>query len=296
VFVNDSRQITFTADLKDRSLQGPSFSGPGNAGLKSFLTEMDKRRLEYTELTADIDSLKTKPGNDSIIAARKASVALIDTGFKQFVIKSLNDAKDPALAMFVMGYTREIDTTQVNRAIPLLSKRFAGHKGLEDIFVSYHNMIRPQAAVSNTSPSSTAIPQIGSIAPNFTMNDTEGKPFSLSQLKGKFVLVDFWASWCGPCRGENPNVVTAYNKFKDRNFTILGVSLDEDKAAWLKAIKNDQLAWKQVSDLKGWQNATVSLFGYDGIPYNILLDPQGKIIATSLRGDQLLAKLEEVVK
>ena len=145
-------------------------------------------------------------------------------------------------------------------------------------------------------PAKTGVPGVGSIAPDFTMADTSGKPFTLSQLKGKYVLVDFWASWCGPCRGENPNLVAAYNKFKDKNFTVLGVSLDDNKEKWLQAIKTDKLAWKQVSDLKGWENATVSMYGYDGIPYNVLIDPSGKIIATSLREAALQATLAKVLQ
>ena len=115
-------------------------------------------------------------------------------------------------------------------------------------------------------------------------------------LRGKYVLVDFWASWCGPCRGENPNVVKAYNQFKDKNFTVLGVSLDKDKAEWIKAIGEDKLTWYHISDLKYWNSAAVALYGFDGIPYNVLVDPQGKIIGTNLRGTDLEIKLGEIIK
>ena len=112
----------------------------------------------------------------------------------------------------------------------------------------------------------------------------------------KPVLVDFWASWCKPCRMENPNVVAAYNKFKNKNFTILGVSLDEDKNAWLGAIKKDGLNWQHISDLKQWESMVIPLYQFDGIPYNVLLDPQGVVIAEGLRGADLEAKLAEVIK
>lgn len=137
---------------------------------------------------------------------------------------------------------------------------------------------------------------LGSVAADFTQNDTAGKPVKLSDFRGKYVLLDFWASWCGPCRQENPNVVRVYNKYKDKNFTVLGVSLDRGREAWLKAIKDDGLTWTHVSDLKYWNNEAAQQYGVQSIPQNFLLDPQGKIIAKNLRGEDLDRKLAEVIK
>ena len=127
----------------------------------------------------------------------------------------------------------------------------------------------------------------GQEAPNFVQNDMSGKPVELKSLRGKYVLVDFWASWCGPCRMENPNLVNAYQKFKAKNFTVLGVSLDRDKNKWAQAIAEDNLTWTHVSDLGFWNNAAAKLYKVQSIPQNFLLDPQGKIIGKNLRGPAL---------
>ncbi len=137
---------------------------------------------------------------------------------------------------------------------------------------------------------------IGKAAPEFAQNDANGKPIALSSLKGKYVLVDFWASWCGPCRAENPNVVKAFQKYHAKGFDILGVSLDEKKDKWQEAIKKDNLNWNQVSDLQGWKNSVAELYGIQGIPMNFLLDKDGKIVGKGLRGDDLEKKLDELMK
>jgi peroxiredoxin len=138
--------------------------------------------------------------------------------------------------------------------------------------------------------------EIGAIAPDFTQSDVNGNPVALSSFRGKYVLIDFWASWCGPCRQENPNLVAAYNRYKGKNFTILGVSLDKasGKTDWLNAIKNDGLIWTQVSDLNFWNNQAAVLYAVQSIPHNFLIDPTGKIIAKDLRGSDLTDKLAQI--
>lgn len=294
IFINDKPQINFKADIKDISLQGPDFSTPANMSFKNFLVNIDGRQKNMNTLSHEIDSLEKIKVNDSLIKERIVALNTASADFKNFIVKSIDTLSDPVVAMFALGYTRGIDPAELKTSVPGLAKRFPTHKAIANVISQYNEMMEKKDAP--VAEKKSGRPGVGDIAPEISMGDTSGRSFSMSTLKGKYVLVDFWASWCAPCRGENPNVVANYNTFKNKNFTVLGVSLDEDKSSWVKAIKKDKLTWSHISDLKGWSSAAVSKYGFDGIPYNVLLDPQGKIIATDLRGVDLGKKLIEVLK
>jgi peroxiredoxin len=205
----------------------------------------------------------------------------LDDVIRNFIANSNN----PAAICFALDKAKgAVAPDELSALVQNAAKRFPEHSGL----AVFKNSLTQSATRG-------AYGLLNKEAPELTMPDVNGRPLSISSFRGKYLLVDFWASWCAPCRQENPNVVAAYKKFKNKNFEILGVSLDDDKQAWLQAIKNDQLAWPQMSDLQQ-ASAAATAYQLTGIPFNVLIDPQGKIIAAGLRNVALENKLNEVLQ
>ena len=278
-FFLDNASITVAAN-KD-SLRNTKITGsPTHEVFKIYIAEMEKLSKEVKALQDKYQNAMSMNNTDAAEKAKIDYQAMIDNNkvyTKNFVKEHSNSIVSAYIALFQLA--DQIDGTELDS----ITSKFAPEISKSEYVVKLKELVQEQKKTA-----------IGALAPDFTMNDTEGKPVQLSSLKGKIVLVDFWASWCGPCRQENPNVVKLYQQYHGKGFEILGVSLDKTKEDWLKAIKDDNLTWIHVSDLQFWQNAAARLYGVNAIPQSFLLDKDGKIIGKGLRGEQLAKKLMEL--
>jgi len=269
-------QVTITGDaakLQDIEVAG----SPTHNDFTAFQKTFNPKFQHLSALSAQINA---KPGisqDDTLLIQYQDQLGVISNDINQFI----GDRKASPVSPFLILVTSELEqdpavtAARMNQLDPSVRNSF------------YAKILQQQL-------DKRTLGAVGTRATEFTQDDTTGKPVSLSSFRGKYVLLDFWASWCKPCRMENPNVVVAFNKFKDKNFTVLGISLDRSRDAWLNAIREDQLAWTHVSDLKFWSNDVAVKYGIESIPQNFLIDPDGKIIGKNLRGAELQSKLCEL--
>jgi peroxiredoxin len=307
-FAENNRFILLGLDAGTMSIEGDYNhleqvkieNSEASSEIQQLLNDASAKNQALTAEMKTLDSLYQAKTPDSILKPRVTAFETKQKDLEQFIMKTATETKSPAVAAFALSMVSTPALLQDQKVIADIKKRFPENTLITSFTdklteISQKNASPGQDAMQGEEENMTAV-KIGQVAPDFTLPDLSGKATSLSSFKGKYVLVDFWASWCKPCRMENPNVVQAYNTYKNKNFTILGVSLDRTKEAWAKAIQADGLTWSHVSDLKFWESAVVPLYGLNSIPSNMLLDPEGKVIAIGLRGPELQAKLQEVLK
>jgi peroxiredoxin len=264
--------------------------------LKNLQIKGSKETMQIFANQRIIDETKFKLDSISNLSYQSQNAPKKDSLMKVYskAYENIEQTKNKSLQSFMLNNPQSLANLFLPEAFPIDENISAYIKLDTVLYATYPQNIYVSNLHSQIVSAKKTI--IGSLAPDFTLPDTSGSKISLSSLRGKLVLIDFWAAWCGPCMKEMPNVKKLYTDFKGKGFEILGVSLDKTRAAWTKAISSNNLSWIQVSDVKFWQSIVVPLYNVSAIPYTVLLDKEGKIIAKNLRGEALYKKVESLLK
>jgi peroxiredoxin len=279
---------TIRIQSNDSLVNATVTGGPYNKDFNELLKELgpiNKKRIEtYRQYDIARKALPENADKNEFEKSWEQKKQLVSAERKKALTDFIRQMPDSPVSIEAMQYIG--GTAPDAKELNILFESLTGSVQNSPSGIAYKKVLTKLTQTS-----------IGATAPNFAQTDTSGKLISLSDFRGKYVFLDFWASWCAPCRAEHPALVKTYNEFSNRNFTVLSVSLDQskNKLAWLKAIAKDGLTWTQVSDLKGWANEAASIYNVQAIPKNYLIGPDGTIIATDLKAEVLKEKLDLIL-
>lgn len=295
-FVFDEKPVTVTVNADTASIRNFNYKVKGSSSseqLRKFIFETKKYGEAFGAVMNEYRTNVNDMTADSVRQLYRARLMVADSNYRVFVRTYADTVKNPVIAIFAVT---NLDYKNDRQAFDKLEGRIRKEYADLPFAQAYLTMMDDQKKPAQQDAYAPRF-GVGSAVPDIELKNPAGAIVKLSSLRGKYVLLDFWAAWCGPCRRENPNLVAAYHKYKDKNFTIYSVSLDTDQDKWVKAIKQDHLDWTtHVSELKGWQSAICQQYGISSIPQSFLLDKEGIIIAANLRGEELGRTLDQVLK